>query len=75
MAYNDLQMQDVLRLIRNDHVSLITTLLSSSLIDWEPCFDDLLSSDPCSFPGFRVSIESALNKGLPLRCGHRLCQC
>ena len=28
----------------------------------------MLSSDPCSFPGFRLSIEGALNKDLP-PCG------
>ena len=68
MAYNDLQMQDVLRLIRNDHRFTYNDIIEQFFDDWEPCFDDLLSSDPCSFPGFRVSIESALNKGLP-PCG------
>ena len=68
MAYNDLQMQDVLRLIRKDHQFTYNDIIEQFFDDWEPCFDDLLSSDPCSFPGFRVSIESALNKGLP-PCG------
>ncbi|MEC7995558.1 MAG: biotin carboxylase N-terminal domain-containing protein [Pseudomonadota bacterium] len=68
MAYNDLQMQDVLRLIRKDHQFTYNDIIEQFFEDWEPCFDDLLSSDPCSFPGFRVSIESALNKGLP-PCG------
>ena len=68
MAYNDLQMQDVLRLIRNDHKFTYKDIIERFFDAWEPCFDDLLSSDPCSFPGFRVSIESALNKGLP-PCG------
>ena len=68
MAYNDLQMQDVLRLIRKDHQFTYNDIIEQFFDDWEPCFDDLLSSDPCSFPGSRVSIESALNKGLP-PCG------
>ena len=68
MAYNDLQMQDVLRLIRSDHRFTYNDIIEQFFDGWEPCFDDLLSSDPCSFPGFRVSIESALNKGLP-PCG------
>ncbi|MBK88227.1 MAG: carbamoyl-phosphate synthase large subunit [Gammaproteobacteria bacterium] len=68
MAYNDLQMQDVLRVIRNDNPFTYNDIIEQFFEDWEPRFDDLLSSDPCSFPGFRVSIESALNKGLP-PCG------
>ena len=51
MAYNDLQMQDVLRLIRNDHRFTYNDIIEQFFDDWEPCFDDLLSSDPCSFPG------------------------
>ena len=68
MAYNDLQMQDVLRLVRSDRRFTYNDIIEQFFDRWEPCFDDLLSSDPCSFPGFRVSIESALNKGLP-PCG------
>jgi biotin carboxylase/acetyl-CoA carboxylase beta subunit len=68
MAYNDLQMQDVLRVIRSDRRFTYNDIIEQFFDRWEPCFDDLLSSDPCSFPGFRVSIESALNKGLP-PCG------
>ena len=68
MAYNDLQMQDVLRGIRNEQRFTYNDIIEQFFDRWEPRFDDLLSSDPCSFPGFRVSIESALNKGLP-PCG------
>ena len=68
MAYNDLQMQDVLRGIRNEQRFTYNDIIEQFFDRWEPLFDDLLSSDPCSFPGFRVSIESALNKGLP-PCG------
>ena len=68
MAYNDLQMQDVLRLVRSDRRFTYNDIIEQFFDRWEPCFDDLLSSDPCSFPGFRVAIESALNKGLP-PCG------
>ncbi|MEM6709294.1 MAG: biotin carboxylase N-terminal domain-containing protein, partial [Pseudomonadota bacterium] len=38
------------------------------LESFEPRYDDLLSSDPCSFPGFRVSIEGALKKDV-VPCG------
>ena len=68
MAYNDLQIQRVLK-----DVKASTTFTYQDIIDryfdgWESRYDDLLSSDPCSFPGFRLSIEGALNKGLP-PCG------
>ena len=49
MAYNDLQMQDVLRLIRNDHRFTYNDIIEQFFDDWEPCFDDLLSSDPALF--------------------------
>ena len=68
MAYNDLLMQNVLRANRGknrfDHNDIIEQYFDA----WEPRFDDLLSSDPCSFPGFRISIENALNNELP-PCG------
>ncbi len=68
MAYNDLLMQNVLRANRNKHRFSYEDLVEKYFDDWESRFDDLLSSDPCSFPGFRLSIEQALNKGTP-PCG------
>ncbi len=68
MAYNDLLMQNVLRKSRNSHRFTYEDLIDRYFDDWESRFDDLLSSDPCSFPGFRLSIEQALNKDLP-PCG------
>jgi acetyl/propionyl-CoA carboxylase alpha subunit/acetyl-CoA carboxylase beta subunit len=68
MAYNDLLMQNVLRQQKNKYRFGYEEVIERYFDSFEPRFDDLLSSDPCSFPGFRVSIESALNKGLP-PCG------
>ena len=68
MAYNDLLMQNVLREHRNRNRFSHTDIIERYFTDWEPRFDDLISSDPCSFPGFRLSIEGALNKDLP-PCG------
>ncbi len=68
MAYNDLLMQNVLRKSRNSHRFTYEDLVERYFDDWESRFDDLLSSDPCSFPGFRLSIEQALNRDLP-PCG------
>ena len=36
--------------------------------DFEELDNDLISSDPCAFPGFRISIEKALKAHLP-PCG------
>ena len=68
MAYNDLLMQNVLRRQKMSHTFGYQDIIDRYLDDFEPRFDELLSSDPCSFPGFRISIESALKKGLP-PCG------
>ena len=68
MAYNDLLMQNVLRAAKNQNRFGYSDIIDRYFDDWESRFDDLLSSDPCSFPGFRLSIEQALNKGLP-PCG------
>ena len=68
MAYNDLLMQNVLRQQKNKYRFGYAEVIERYFDSFEPRFDDLLSSDPCSFPGFRLSIEIALNKGLP-PCG------
>ncbi len=68
MAYNDLLMQNVLRFQKKSHPFGYQDIIDLYFDDFEPRFDDLLSSDPCQFPGFRLSIESALNQGLP-PCG------
>ena len=68
MAYNDLLMQNVLRANKNQVRFDYQDLIDRYFTQWESRFDDLLSSDPCSFPGFRLSIEQALKKDLP-PCG------
>jgi len=68
MAYNDLLMQNVLRANKNQNRFSYEDIVDRFFDDFESRFDDLLSSDPCTFPGFRISIERALNQGLP-PCG------
>ena len=68
MAYNDLQIQRVLRDVKASTRFSYQDIIDRYFANWESRFDDLLSSDPCSFPGFRLSIEGALNKELP-PCG------
>ncbi len=68
MAYNDLQMQGVLRKVKANNKFGYQEIIDRYFDQWESRYDDLLSSDPCSFPGFRLSIENALNNNLP-PCG------
>ena len=68
MAYRDLLMQNVLNRYKREQRFTYQDVLEEFFTDWDERFGDLISSDPCSFPGFRHAIEDALNKGLP-PCG------
>ncbi|MCY4344525.1 MAG: ATP-grasp domain-containing protein [Gammaproteobacteria bacterium] len=68
MAYQDLQMQSVLRRARATHRFTYQDIIDAFFTGWHERFGDLISSDPCAFPGFRHSIEAALNQDLP-PCG------
>ena len=68
MAYRDLLMQKVLNRYKREQRFTYQDILAEFFTDWEERFGDLISSDPCGFPGFRHAIEDALNKGLP-PCG------
>ena len=68
VAYQDLQMQNVLRRARQTHRFTHEDIIDAFFTGWRERFGDLISSDPCAFPGFRHSIEAALNQDLP-PCG------
>ena len=68
MAYRDLLIQNVLRDIKNQRQAGYAKFVESFFSDFEEKFTELLSSDPRSFPGFRISIEQALTKNVP-PCG------
>ncbi|MDP6374265.1 MAG: biotin carboxylase N-terminal domain-containing protein [Pseudomonadales bacterium] len=68
LAYRDLLMQNVLRRLAAKHRFSYDAFVDAYFSEWEEKFGDLLSSDPCQFPGFRISIEDALNRELP-PCG------
>lgn len=68
IAYRDLLMQNVLRKHRNGNSFGYQELVSQYFSEFEERYTDLISSDPCAFPGFRLSIEQALAKGVP-PCG------
>ncbi len=68
MAYRDLQMQNVLRRAKAAHRFTHQDIIDAFFTGWRERFGDLISSDPCAFPGFRHAIEAALNQDFP-PCG------
>ncbi len=68
IAYRDLRIQQVLDEFKARKGTSHTDIIARFFRDFEEINGDLLSSDPCEFPGFRVSIESALKKKIP-PCG------
>jgi acetyl/propionyl-CoA carboxylase alpha subunit len=64
MAYRDLRINNVLRDVKNQKGTGYQRFIERFVTDFEERFGDLMSSDPRSFPGFRVSIEQALDRGI-----------
>ncbi len=67
-AYRDLQIQEVLSRYKKEQPTTYHNFRDKFFEDFEELYGDLLSSDPCEFPGFRLSVEAALDKKLP-PCG------
>jgi acetyl/propionyl-CoA carboxylase alpha subunit/acetyl-CoA carboxylase beta subunit len=63
MAYHDLLIQRVLEDVKREKKTSASALIERFFTDFEEINHNLLSSDPVHFPGFRSSIEQALNKG------------
>ena len=61
IAYRDLLMQNVLRGMASQNRVSYEDFIEMFFTGWEEKFGDLMSADPCGFPGFRLSIEAALN--------------
>ncbi|MBX3706458.1 MAG: ATP-grasp domain-containing protein [Pseudomonadales bacterium] len=68
IAYRDLQIQNVLRKFKNQGSVGYRRFIETFFTGFEEKYSDLLSSDPCSFPGFRPAIEDALKRNVP-PCG------
>jgi acetyl/propionyl-CoA carboxylase alpha subunit/acetyl-CoA carboxylase alpha subunit len=68
IAYRDLLIQNVLRDAKNRRTTGYKAFVDTFFSAFDERDADLLSSDPCEFPGFRLSIEEALNRGIP-PCG------
>ena len=67
-AYRDLLIQNVLTTYKRRRDTGHERFIGEFFDDFRELNGDLLSSDPCEFPGFRSSIEGALNAGQP-PCG------
>ena len=67
-AYRDLQIRDVLQKHKRAKNTGFKAFIDTFFEDFEELNADLISSDPHRFPGLRVSIEEALQKGQP-PCG------
>jgi acetyl/propionyl-CoA carboxylase alpha subunit len=68
IAYRDLQIQNVLRQFKNQGSGGYRRFIETYFDAFEEKYSELLSSDPCSFPGFRPAIEEALKRKIP-PCG------
>ena len=62
IAYRDLRIQDALRGFKKRRATGPEAFVEAFFTDFEELFPDLLSSDPCEFPGLRLSIEAALTR-------------
>jgi len=62
MAYRDLRINNVLRDAKNQRQTGYEKFIERFVPDFEERDADLMSSDPRSFPGFRISIEQALDR-------------
>ncbi|MYE11891.1 MAG: ATP-grasp domain-containing protein, partial [Gammaproteobacteria bacterium] len=60
IAYRDLRIQNALQSFKRRRATGSSAFVEAFFTDFEELFPDLLSSDPCEFPGLRLSIEAAL---------------
>ena len=68
IAYRDLLIQNLLTRNKKQYPISYQDIIDTYFSEFEARDSDLLSSDPRRFPGFRLSIESAIEKQLP-PCG------
>jgi acetyl/propionyl-CoA carboxylase alpha subunit/acetyl-CoA carboxylase beta subunit len=63
-AYNDLLIQDVLLQDKRSKKCRFEPIISEFFTDFRELDSDLMTADPANFPGFRLSIEKALDNGV-----------
>ena len=62
VAYRDLLLQEVLNDFKAQRRTTAQAFIDTFFNDFEEMYGDRISSDPCDFPGFRSSIETALDR-------------
>ncbi len=62
VAYRDLRLQDVLNDFKRQGRTGAQGFIDMFFNDFEELYKDRISSNPCDFPGFRSSIETALDR-------------
>ncbi len=68
IAYHDLMIQDLLTGYKRSRRIMPKDILSMFFSDFDESNGDLMTADPVQFPGFRISIEQSLSKGI-VPCG------
>ena len=68
IAYRDLLIQNLLLRYKRSVDLGFDRFLDAYFDQFDELYADFLSSDPCEFPGFRQSIDGAIDRGLP-PCG------
>ena len=63
-AYNDLLIQDVLMRDKRAKNCRFEAIVNEFFTDFQELDGDLMTADPVKFPGFRISIEKALDSGI-----------
>ena len=63
IAYRDLRIQNALEGFKSRRATAPSAFIDTFFSDFEELFADLMSSDPCEFPGFRQAIDTALANG------------
>lgn len=64
LAYFDLLLHDVLDGVKKNKTTSVNAFVDRFFHDFEEINDHLMTSDPVSFPGFRRSIENALDNNI-----------
>ena len=70
IAYRDLRIQELVEVYKGRKATGYKAVMEAFFTDFEELYGDLPSSDPCEFPGFRISIECAQEQGTAVRHRH-----
>ncbi len=68
IAYQDLLIQDLLTRYKRTKKANTKAIIDRFFTDFQELHSNFMTSDPVNFPGFRISIEQALSKGV-VPCG------